>query len=206
MLPAISVIAVTLPSSTVIVAVRFSPLKPSALHAYVPSPLSVQPSPLALASVVVALELDGFKAASIIALTPLDVIVPPEIVSISSAEDTPINTDGSSNQSSPIPSPLLPAISVIAVTLPSSTVIVAVKFSPLNPSALHAYVPSPLSVHVAPLVDEALVVLDEEELLPLSVELVASFTLDKEPTRTIMTTLITLTRRVLLRILVASLI
>ncbi len=118
-------------------------MKPSALHAYVPSPLSVQPSVAVVdealsVDVSVLVEALGFNAALIIALTPLDVNVAPEIVSISSAEETPINSDASSNQSSPIPSPLLPAISVIAVTLPSSTVIVAVNFSPLKPSALHA--------------------------------------------------------------------
>ncbi len=91
-----------------------------------------------LSVVVLLLEALGFNAALIIALTPLEVNVAPEIVSISSAEETPINSDASSNQSSPIPSPLLPAISVIAVTLPSSTVIVAVSFSPLKPSALQA--------------------------------------------------------------------
>ena len=84
--------------------------------------------------------------------------------------------------------------------------IVAVNFSPLKPSALHAYVPSPLSTQVAsPLVvaaDESL----EELLFPLSVELVASDTFVNDPTATIITKQIAEIIAVLLRILAASLI
>ena len=77
------------------------------------------------------------KAASIIALTPVVVIVPPEIISTSSADLTPIKLDASSNQSSPTPSPLFPPNSIEA-TAPSLISIVAVSDSPGKPSAVHA--------------------------------------------------------------------
>ena len=109
-------------------------MKPSALHANVPSAFSVHTSLPAAVVVSSAPPLAALNAFSIIVLTPVVVIVPPEIKSTSSADLIPIKLEASSNQSSPIPSPLFPPSS-IEVIAPSLISIVAVSDSPGNPSA-----------------------------------------------------------------------